>query len=101
MGRVLALSEDTGRLQQHLAKKQVDTVALGRELLGREVSKYAASKAWYITKQMNAVSVQQEQSLRRMGAAEQDFIHRQQQSNDTIAAYRAEIAMILEENNHE
>ena len=101
MGRVLALSEDTSRLQQHLARKQVDTVALGRELLGREVSKYAAGKAWYITKQMNAVSVQQEQSLRRMGAAEQDFARSRQQSDDAIAAYRAEITMILEENNHE
>lgn len=101
MGRVLALSEDTGRLQQHLAKKQVDTVALGRELLGREVSKYAASKAWYITKQMNAVSVQQEQSLRRMGAAEQDFVRSRQRSDNAIAAYRAEIAMILEGKDHE
>lgn len=101
MGRVLTLSEDTGRLQQHLARKQVDTVALGRELLGREVSKYAANKAWYITKQMNAVSVQQEQSLRQMGAAEQDFARRQQQSNDAMARYRAEISMILEGKDHE
>ena len=100
LGRVLALSEDTGRLQRHLAKKQVDTVALGRELLGREVSAYAAGKAWYVAKQMNAVTAQQEQNLLRMGAAEQDFARSRQQNDDAIAVYRAEIDMLLEGKDH-
>lgn len=101
LGRVLALSTDPDSLQQHLARRLVDTTALGRDLLGREVSEHAANKAYYITKQMNAVTTQQEYSLHRMGAAEQDFTLRAQENAGAIARYRAEFDIIVEGNDHE
>lgn len=68
--------------------------------MGREVSAYAAGKAWYVAKQMNAVTAQQEQNLLRMGAAERDFARSRQQNDDAIAVYRAEIDMLLEGKDH-
>ena len=50
---------------------------------------------------MNAVTTQQEYSLHRMGAAEQDFTLRAQENADAIARYRAEFDIIVEGNDHE
>ncbi len=50
----------------------MDTVAISKKLLDRDISKHAADKAWYTTKQMNLVNLQQEMCLTKMKSDEQN-----------------------------
>lgn len=53
-----------------LPRKKADPQAVARAVLGREVSKPAAKKAWYATKQMHIVTKQQEGDLLEIKNAE-------------------------------
>lgn len=97
LGRVLELAQDEKNLQEHFAKKKVDTVAIGRNLLGKEISKRAADKAWYVTKQMNIISTQQEMCLKDMSSNESDYALSRSQSTEELAKYKQELKLIMEE----
>ena len=53
-------------------QKKADPEAVARAVLGRDVSRSDAKKAWYVTKQMHNVTKQQEQDLFTMKASEKD-----------------------------
>lgn len=74
LGRVLELSHDANTLEAYFAKQTIDTVVVGKRLLGKEVSSKAANKAWYVTKQMNMISAQQESSLVSMKENEEQCL---------------------------
>lgn len=97
LGRILELAQDEKNLQEHFAKKKVDTVAIGRKLLGQEISKRAADKAWYVTKQMNIVSTQQEMCLKNMSSNESAYALSRSQSTKELAKYKQELKLIMEE----
>ncbi len=97
LGRVIALSADDKQLQAHLAKQNVDTVAIGKQLLGQEVSKEAANKAWYVTKQMNMISAQQEGCLTQMKQDEMQYIQNNRQWQDRLKHCRREFNQWIKE----
>lgn len=72
INRILALGKNPEALKEHLIGKKVDAVAVGKKLLNRDISKHAADKAWYATKQMNLVNMQQEMCLTKMKSDEQN-----------------------------
>ncbi len=72
INRILALGKNPEALEEHLMGKKVDTVAISKKLLDRDISKHAADKAWYTTKQMNLVNLQQEMCLTKMKSDEQN-----------------------------
>ena len=93
----MELAQDEKNLQEHFAKKKVDTVAIGRNLLGQEISKRAADKAWYVTKQMNIVSTQQEMCLKNMSSNESDYALSRSRSIEELTKYKQELKLIMEE----
>lgn len=68
LGRILARTA-AGK-SALLPRKKADPQAVALAVLGREVSKPAAKKAWYATKQMHIVTKQQEGDLLEMKDAE-------------------------------
>lgn len=48
---------------QIIETKKVDVVEIGRRLTGKEIGERAAKKAWYVTKNMNAINLQVENLL--------------------------------------
>ena len=95
IGRVLALSDDKAALQAHLAKTEVDTVEMGKKLLGREVSKHAANKAFYVTKQMNMTLAQNEISMQNMKESEEVYFEKKKRAEAEIATYKKELDDLL------
>lgn len=74
-------------------RKKADPQAVARAVLGREVSKPAAKKAWYATKQMHIVTKQQEGDLLEMKNAEA-------QHAETMRALRDKQAEAMEVMKH-
>lgn len=85
MGRVL--SDDWHGISE---QPKVDAVAVGKRLLGRNVSKKAAKKAWYVTKQMNSISSAQEQSLLEMKQSEEQYAQQCQEQQKRLQYYKDE-----------
>ena len=73
MGRVIELSSKEGQLQAYFASSKVNAQEMGEQLLGRAVSKCASDKAWYVTRQMNTIGMQQESSLDKMIEQERNY----------------------------
>jgi hypothetical protein len=95
IGRVLELSNNKDALQAHLAKTEINAVEMGGKLLGKKISKHAASKALYVTKQMNMTLMQQEMCLRNMEANEQNYAARKKETDAEISAYKKELDVML------
>ena len=95
LGRVLKLSKDKQELQKYFAKNSVDTVAMGKKLLGKNLNKKSTDKAWYVTKQMNMVSLQQEASLINTKENETAYMRKNQQLNSKIAVQRKRVQEIM------
>lgn len=72
--RVIELTNNPAELENHLKGKKVDTVAIGKRLMNREISQHAADKAWYSTRQMNMTNMQQELILGKMKSNEEQHI---------------------------
>lgn len=49
--------------QQILEPRKIDPVKIGREITGRDIGEREAKKAWYVTKNINAINMQTEQKL--------------------------------------
>jgi len=95
LGRVCEMCVNGIDVEKVLAKTKVDTVAIGRQLLGRELSVCAASKAWYVTKQMNIALMQQECCLKKMSANEKEYAIQKQNLDREVQNYKNELNQIL------
>ncbi|WP_301860536.1 hypothetical protein [uncultured Megasphaera sp.] len=85
MGRVLSDGwHDIGE------QPKVDAVTVGKRLLGRNVPKKAAKRAWYVTKQMNSISSAQEQSLLEMKQSEEQYARQCQEQQKRLQYYKDE-----------
>lgn len=85
LGRVL--SDDWHGIGE---QPKVDAVAVGKRLLGRNVPKKAAQKAWYVTKQMNSISSAQEQSLLGMKQSEEQYARQCREQQKRLQYYKNE-----------
>lgn len=97
MNRILTLGQNPAALQEYLSGKKVDTKAMGKQLLGRDVSKHAADKAWYATKQMNLVNMQQEACLTKMKDDEKRHEGRRKEQEKELKELQNTLNMLLEE----
>lgn len=97
VGRLADMAGDEARLAAYFTRKKVDTVGLGQALLGRTVSKAAADKAWFVTKQMNLVGKQQEAALLGMKESEAAYAEKRRTQREMLMKYREEIFRETEE----
>lgn len=97
LGRILELGKNPVALQNHLKGIQVDTVAMGKQLLGRDISKHAADKAWYATKQMNLVGLQQEMFLSRMKRDEERHTEKVRRQEKELTELKNALDELVEE----
>jgi len=101
LGRVCEMCADGVDVEKHLAKTKIDAVQVGKELLGKEISKHAAVKAMYVTKQMNLTLMQNEMILNKMSVNEKGYAVKKQQSENRIENYKAEVEKIMGELSYE
>ena len=97
LGHVLKMCQHKGELQAYFAQAKVDTQAIGRELLGKDVSEHASKKAWYVTRQMNTVSMMQENRLKQMAVDEREFMEQNRKDQQELACYKEEVERLLKE----
>lgn len=90
LGRVFELSQDIDKLQAYVSHKKVDTQKLGEKLLGRQLSEFSSKKAWYVTKQMNTISMAHEKCLLQMSEAEKSFQAKSKQDDDRLIQVKKE-----------
>lgn len=58
---------------------------------------HASKKAWYVTRQMNTVSMMQEKRLEQMAVDEREFMGRHRKDKLELAYYEEEIERLLKE----
>lgn len=97
LGHVMEMCQHEGELQAYFAQSKMDTQAIGRELLGKKVSEHASKKAWYVTRQMNTVSMMQENRLKQMTVDEREFMERNRKDKQEIAYYKEELERLMKE----
>lgn len=95
MGHMIELSNKEGALQSYFASGKVDGQQIAKQLLGKEVSKHAGKKAWYITRQMNTISMQQEEALRNMAKDEAEFREKKAKDNEELDKLKNEFESLL------
>ena len=95
LGRVLDLSRNKQELQKYFAKNSIDTVVMGEKLLGKTLSQKSADKAWYVTKQMNIISLQQEASLINMRENETAYMQKNAQLKEKITVQRNRVQKMM------
>ncbi len=95
LGRVCEMCADGIDMEKHLAKIKVDPVQIGKELLGKDISKHAAVKAMYVTKQMNLTLMQNEMILNKMSANEKGYVTKKKQTAEEIEYYKEEVNRIM------
>ena len=95
MGNMLEMGLQPGALERYLQETKIDPQEIGEKLLGRPVPADAARKAWYVTRQMNAISMQQETALERMQQGDRTAQIQNQKDKEQIAILRQEIDKIL------
>lgn len=96
LSRVLELSNDRNLINNYFKKNSVDTVKIGKELLGKNLDKKITDKAWYVTKQMNMLQMQQEASLINMKENEEKYIQRNKQLKEEIDIRRRILQKMIE-----
>lgn len=74
---------------------EVDTVAMARRILNRDVDKRVADKAWYVMKQRNISSMQIEVILNEMKHDEILYKRQKKASDARISAYKKELEGLL------
>lgn len=96
IGVVFDKAQSVNGLSEYSMAEQLDSKKIGKRLLGRDLSERAARKAWYVTRQMNVISQQQEFFLQQMVADEKEYKERSLVIQREIDDYKAEISMLLE-----
>lgn len=95
LGRVL---ERSAAGQSVLApRKKADPQTVAKEVLGQEISKSAAKKAWYATKQMHIVTKQQEGDLLEIKSAEEAYAETIRGFRENQAAIKKQIAQLTDD----
>ena len=84
-------------LEVKYRQDRVNTEVLAQDLMGRKVSKDAANKAWYVTKQMNLQGKQQEYRLLFMQDDEKIYAERKERSEKRLRDYKMILEKIMEE----
>ena len=92
---MIELSNKEGALQSYFASGKVDGQQIAKQLLGKEVSKHAGKKAWYITRQMNTISMQQEEALRTLAKDEAEFREKKTKDNEELDKLKNEFESLL------
>lgn len=92
---MLMLSQEKGMLTAYFSAQQIDTQAIGRKLLGRDVPERAAKKTRYVMKQMNLTFFGQETRLMQMKNDEKEAIAKQHKEKK-VKYYRNEWKQILD-----
>lgn len=97
LGRVLEMSASGVDVFQQLSLQKVDPVIIGKRLLGKDISKYAAGKAWYVTKQMNLALVQSEICLQGMSSNEKEYVARKNEIKRQTELFKSEFDSLVKE----
>lgn len=97
IGRVVGGALEGKDLEQMLMPTNVDTVAMASKLLGREISKHSADKAWYVTKQANITLIQGEVTLQEMADNERKFRIHYEETLRRIDSYKEEIDKLIDD----
>ena len=97
IGRVLEMNAQGIDVLQKLNSQKVDPVEVGQKLLGKDVSKHAAGKAWYVTKQMNLALIQSEICLQGMSSNEKEYVAIKNEYENRIKQYKAEFENLVKE----
>ena len=98
LGRVLKLSCNAQSVKTYFAQNSVDTVAMGKQLLGKNLNKQSTDKAWYVTKQMNTISIQQETCLVNMKENEMQYTEKNRKLQEKLAHQRKTFQNMLKNN---
>lgn len=97
MGNVMTYMERGENLEVKYRQDRVNAETLAQDLMGRKVSKDAADKAWYVTKQMNLQGKQQEYALLFMQNDEKIYAERKERSEKRLRDYKMMLEKIMEE----
>lgn len=95
MGHMIEMSSKEGALQSYFASGKVDGQQVGKQLLGKEISEHAGKKAWYVTRQMNTISMQQEEVLRTASKDEAAFKARNAKDKEELDKLKNEFENLL------
>lgn len=96
LSRVLELSNDKNLINNYFKKNSVDTVKIGKELLGKNLDKKITDKAWYVTRQMNMVQMQQGISLINMKENKEKYMQKNKQLREEIDKRRRILQKMIE-----
>lgn len=77
--------------------REIDVVAMGKKLTGKELGKREARKAWYVTKQFNNISLNAEAALNKIKQDEAHKKARETDLDDNLAQVKQELKKLLEE----
>ena len=95
LGRIIELGSKEGALQSYFLDNKIDSQKIGRKLLGKEISQQAARKSWYVTRQMNTISTQQNDDLIKMAKDEADFNQNIKNQKKEIEEYKRALAFLI------
>lgn len=79
------------------APEKADTPAMGRAIMGHEISRHAADKAWYAARQMNLLNAQSEMLLQQMKDNERQHRDIRKKQIADLKACRMKLEQLLEE----
>lgn len=96
IGIALSKAQTSDGLNEYTMAAQLDSQKIGERLLGRGLSERAARKAWYVTRQINVISQQQELLLQTMAADEKQYKERNWELQREKENYKAEVKRLLE-----
>ena len=91
------LSDRAEQGKELINSREIDVVALGKKLTGKELGKREARKAWYVTKQFNNISLNAESALNKI---KQDEAHREVREfglDNELAQAKQKLKTLLEE----
>lgn len=91
------LSDRAEQGKELINSREIDVVAMGKTLTGKELEKREARKAWYVTKQFNNISLNAESALNKI---KQDEAHREVREfglDNELAQAKQKIKTLLEE----
>ena len=91
------LSDRAEQGKELINSREIDVVALGKKLTGKELGKREARKAWYVTKQFNNISLNAEAALNKIKQDEAHKKARETDLDDNLAQVKQELKKLLEE----
>lgn len=91
------LSDRAEQGKELINSREIDVVALGKKLTGKELGKREARKAWYVTKQFNNISLNAEGALNKIKQDEAHKKAREKDLDDNLVQIKQELKKLLEE----